>query len=175
MVCSRARQLGDRGDLRQLGGRSRRQVDRSKCPSSADSSWEHLMSNSSKSVNSVTRMYNVPSRALRVDLRDRCGTVHDGLTRAPRLDEAELRSRPSVIPAMTRLDRQNTAPWSSILAFFMEGFALYGRHTALLRMHSRRRLSSHLLREQVLQSRRRFPGVRDAELWLSFLSRSVPK
>jgi hypothetical protein len=84
------------------------------------------MSNSSKSVNSVTRMCNVPSRALGVDLRDRCGTVHDGLTRAPRLDEAELRSRPSVMPAMTRLDRQNTAPWSSILAFSMEGFALYG-------------------------------------------------
>ena len=71
-------------------------------------------------------MYNVPSRALRVDLRDRCGTAHDGLTLAPRLDEAELTSRPSVMPAMTRRDRQNTAPWSSILAFFMEGFALYG-------------------------------------------------
>jgi hypothetical protein len=84
------------------------------------------MSNSSKSVNSVIRMYNVPSRALRVDLPDICGTVHDGLTRAPRLDEAELRSRLSVVPAMTRLDRQNTAPWSSILAFFIEGLALYG-------------------------------------------------
>ena len=100
------------------------QVDRSKSLSSADSSWEHMMPNSSQSANSVTRLYSVPSRALRVDLPDKSGIVHDGLTRTPRPDGADVRSYPS---AMTRLDRPNTAPWSSpILAFFMEGFALYG-------------------------------------------------
>jgi hypothetical protein len=81
------------------------------------------MSNSSQSANSVTRLYRVPSRALRVNLPDKSGIGHEGLTRAPRLDGADVRSYP---PAMTRLDRPNTAPWSPILAFLMEGFALYG-------------------------------------------------
>jgi hypothetical protein len=127
MVCSCARQVGDRGDLHQLGGRSRRQADRSKHLSSADSSWEYLMSNSPKSANSVTRLYGVPGRALDVGLRDRRDIVHDGLMRAPRLDGADVRPRPSVMPAMMRPDRQDSASWSSpILAFFMEGFALYG-------------------------------------------------
>jgi hypothetical protein len=85
------------------------------------------MSNSPKSVNSVTRLYGVPSRALGVGLRDRHDIVHDGLMRAPRLDGADVRPRPSAMPAMTRPDRQDSSPWSSsILAFFMEGFALYG-------------------------------------------------
>jgi hypothetical protein len=84
------------------------------------------MPKSSKSANSVTRLYGVPSRALCVGSRDRRDIMHDGLARAPRLDGADVRSRPPVMPATTRLDRQDTAPWSSILAFFMEGFALYG-------------------------------------------------
>jgi hypothetical protein len=38
-----------------------------------------------------------------------------------------MRSRPSGMRPTKQPDRQNTAPWSlSILAFFMEGFALYG-------------------------------------------------
>jgi len=82
------------------------------------------MPNSSKSANPVTRLYSVPSHALRVDLRDRGDIVHEGLMRATRLDGADVRSSPS---AMTRPDRPTSAPWSSsILAFFMEGFALYG-------------------------------------------------
>jgi hypothetical protein len=49
--------------------------------------------------------------------------MHDGLTRAPRLDGTDARSQPAVRPR----DRQDGKPWSSpILAFFMEGFALYG-------------------------------------------------
>jgi hypothetical protein len=81
------------------------------------------MSNSSQSANSVARLYGVPSRALRVNLSDKSGIGHEGLARAPRLDGAGVRSYP---PALVRLDRPNTAPWSPILAFFMEGFALYG-------------------------------------------------
>jgi hypothetical protein len=74
------------------------------------------MSKSPQSANRVTRLYGLPGRSLRVDRRD---IGHDGLTRAPRLDGTD------VMPA--RLDRQDTTPWSSsILAFFMEGFALYG-------------------------------------------------
>ena len=82
------------------------------------------MPNSSKSANRVTRRYSIPSDVFRVDLRDRCDIVHEGLTRSPRLHGADVRSSPS---AMTRPDRPNTAPWSSsILAFLMEGFALFG-------------------------------------------------
>lgn len=77
------------------------------------------MSKSPQSANRVTRLYGLPSRLLRVDPRDRRDIGHDGLTRAPRLDGTD------VSPA--RLDRQDTTSWSSsILAFFMEGFALYG-------------------------------------------------
>jgi hypothetical protein len=83
------------------------------------------MPNSSQ--NRVTRRYGVPGRWLRVDVRGGRDIVHDGLTRALRQDGADMRSCSSVIRPMTQPDRQNTAPWSSsILAFFMEGFALYG-------------------------------------------------
>lgn len=68
------------------------------------------MSKSPQSANRVTRPCSVPSRSLCVDPRDRRDIGHDGT---------------DVRPA--RLDRQDTTPWSSsILAFFMEGFALYG-------------------------------------------------
>jgi hypothetical protein len=123
MACSCARQVGDRGELHQLGGRSRRQAGRNRHLSSADSSWEHLVSNSPKSANRVTRLYSVPGRASGVGSRDRRDIVHDGLMRAPGLDRANVRSR---LPAVTRPDRPDSAPWwSSILAFFLEGFALY--------------------------------------------------
>ena len=102
-------------------------VDRSKPLLSAPSSWERMMSNSSQSANSITRRYSVPGRALYVRSRDGRGIVHDGLTRAPRLDEADVRSCPSAMLRMTQPDRRNTLPWwSPILASFMEGFALYG-------------------------------------------------
>ncbi len=82
------------------------------------------MPNSPKSANRVTRLYSVPSHTLRVDLRDRRDIVHEGLTRAPRLDGVDVRSSSA---AMTQPDGQPTAgPWSAILAFFLEGFALYG-------------------------------------------------
>jgi hypothetical protein len=86
------------------------------------------MSKSPQTANRVTRLYDLPSRSLPVDPRDRRDIGHDGLKRAPRLDGAD------VMPA--RLDRQDTTPWpSSILAFFIEGFALY----AAFFWHARRR------------------------------------
>jgi uncharacterized protein YjiS (DUF1127 family) len=45
---------------------------------------------------------------------------------SPRLDLGAVNSRPAAMPAITRADRQNTGPWSSMFTFFMEGFALYG-------------------------------------------------
>src|ERR1700756_4378535 len=84
----------------------------------AHRSWEQLMSKSSRTANRVTRLYDLPCRSLSVDPRDRRDIGHDGLKRAPRLDGAD------VMPA--RLDRQDTTLWpSSIIAFFMDGFALY--------------------------------------------------
>ena len=77
------------------------------------------MSKSPQSANRVTRLYGLPGRSLRVDPRDRRDIGQDGLTRAPRLDGTDVMA--------ARLDRQDTTPWSSsILAFFMEGFAMYG-------------------------------------------------
>jgi hypothetical protein len=68
------------------------------------------MSKSPQSANRVTRLRGLPSRSLCVDPRDRRDIGHDGTDVRP-----------------VRLDRQNTTPWSSsILAFFMEGFALHG-------------------------------------------------
>jgi hypothetical protein len=84
------------------------------------------MSNSSRSANIVTGRYNAPSRAFRVDLPDRCGLLHEGLTLVPRLDGSDLKPRLSAMPAMMRQDRRKPGPLSSILTFLMEGFALYG-------------------------------------------------
>jgi hypothetical protein len=81
------------------------------------------MSKSPQVASRVTRLYDLPSRSLRDNPRDRPNVMHDGLTRAPRLDGTDARSQ----PAVRRRDRQDTTPWwSPILAFFMEGFALYG-------------------------------------------------
>jgi hypothetical protein len=81
------------------------------------------MSKSPQAASRVTRLYDLPSRSLRDNPRDRPGMMRDGLTRPPRLDGTDARSQPSV----RRRDRLDTTPWSSpILAFFMEGFALYG-------------------------------------------------
>jgi hypothetical protein len=78
------------------------------------------MSKTFQSANSMTRLCDVPSRSLRVESRDSCDIRRNGLTRAPGLDEAELRSRLSAM-----LNRQNCAPCSTILGSFMEGFAMY--------------------------------------------------
>src|ERR1700738_2570146 len=51
---------------------------------------------------------------------------------SPRLDLAAVNSRPAAMPAITRADRQNTGPWSSMFTFFMEGFGLYGAACGIL-------------------------------------------
>jgi uncharacterized protein YjiS (DUF1127 family) len=70
MVCSCARQVGDRGDLYELDGSARRAGRRGKYPSSANGLWEHLMLNPSGSLTGATRRNGVRSRELRITLRD---------------------------------------------------------------------------------------------------------
>jgi hypothetical protein len=101
-------------------------VERGNYPSSASSLWENLMSNSLESMNQATGRDGVSIRELRVDLRDKGGRDRRGIayvesTRAPRCDETEPDSLPTVVASTTRAD----APWSSVFAFFLEGFALY--------------------------------------------------
>src|SRR3979411_2450658 len=50
--------------------------------------WEHLMLNSPGSRNGLARPYSVPSRELRIALRDNSSPTHENLARAPRLDLA---------------------------------------------------------------------------------------
>ena len=126
MVCSCARQVGDRSDLHQLGGSSRRAGRRGKYPSSVNSLWEHLMSNSSGLLNGVARRYGVPNRKLRIALRENSSTTHQNWAWAPRRDLADVKSSPAITPTITRADRQNTGTWPSIFTFLTEGFALYG-------------------------------------------------
>src|SRR5260370_39311145 len=102
------------------------QVEHGKCVLSANSLWENLTLNSSESVNSLARRYNVASRELPFDLRDNSRTTPENQAQVPRLDLAAVNSRAAVMPAITQADRQNTGPWSSMFTFFMEGFALYG-------------------------------------------------
>ena len=84
------------------------------------------MLNSPGSLNGVARPYSVPSRELRIALRDNSSPTHENLARAPRLDLADVKSPPVIMPTMTRADRQKTAPWSPLFTSFIEGFALYG-------------------------------------------------
>jgi uncharacterized protein YjiS (DUF1127 family) len=122
VVCSCARPVGDRGELHELGSSSRRESG-GKDPSSTNILWEPPMLNSPRSVN---RRYNLQSHDLYPDVRDDGGTTHEYPAQTPRPDLAEMSSRPSAAPTMARADRQNTAPGSSMFAFFIEGFALYG-------------------------------------------------
>ena len=126
MVWSCARQVGDRSDLHQLGGSSRRAGRRGKYPSSANSLWEYLMLNSSGSLNGLAKRYGVPNRKLRIALRENSSTTHQNRAWAPPLDLADIKSSPAITPTMTRADRQNTGTWPSIFTFLTEGLALYG-------------------------------------------------
>jgi uncharacterized protein YjiS (DUF1127 family) len=84
------------------------------------------MLNSSGSLNGVDRWYGVPSRKLRIAMRDNSSTTHENGAWAPRLDLADVKSPPAITPTMTRADRQNIGSWPSIFTFLTEGFALYG-------------------------------------------------
>jgi uncharacterized protein YjiS (DUF1127 family) len=118
--------VGERGNLHKFGGGSRRARRARKTPFLRNSLRELLMLNSSESANRVARRYNAPTRQLRFDLRDNSRATHETRAQAPLVELADVNSPAAVMPAMTRAGRQNTAFWSSMLTFFMEGFALYG-------------------------------------------------
>jgi uncharacterized protein YjiS (DUF1127 family) len=80
------------------------------------------MSNSFVSLNKTATLNRVSSRELRFDPRGSHSIAHTELMRARRSDGAEANSLPAVRPTITRID----ASWSSVFAFFTEGFALYG-------------------------------------------------
>jgi hypothetical protein len=81
-------------------------------PSSAISLRENLMSNSLEPMNQASGRDGVPIRELR----------YAEFMQGPRCDETpQPDSFPGIVPATTRAD----APWSSVFAFFLEGFALY--------------------------------------------------
>ena len=84
------------------------------------------MLNSSGSWNGIHRRYDVPSRKLRIVLRDNNSATHENRAFSPPLDLADVKSPPAITAAMRRADSQNTGPWPSIFTFLTEGFALYG-------------------------------------------------
>lgn len=98
------------------------QIEHREYSSFTASLWEHLMLHSSKSVNGAARRYIVPGNELHFDARNRRGIAHEQLTQAPRSQGPGANSLPPVMPAMTLAD----ATWMSMVAFFVEGFALFG-------------------------------------------------
>src|SRR5882672_5901401 len=135
------------------------------------------MLNSSGSLNGVARRYGVPSRELRVALRDNSSTPHENGAWAPRLDLADVKSPPVIVPTMTRAEGQKTAPWSSLFTSFIEGFALYGAsygcYGALLNAIATSFVES-CPTEASARSRRRFLRASDASSFLSFHPQRVP-
>jgi uncharacterized protein YjiS (DUF1127 family) len=115
---------------------------------------------------SLVAYHNVPSRELHFDLRDSSGAAHQNLAQARRLDLAAVNSRPAVMPAITRADRQNTGPWSSMFTFFMEGFALYGAtYGALLNS-----ITTSLVEPAPIDAEAEKPAVRERRRTIAIVS-----
>jgi hypothetical protein len=76
------------------------------------------MTNPSESASRVAKLSGGPGRAS-VELGDNSQTPNERLIQTP---------RPELIDAnapMAAIERQSTSPWSSLVTFFLEGFALY--------------------------------------------------
>jgi uncharacterized protein YjiS (DUF1127 family) len=101
-------------------------VDRGEYPSSAYSLWEHSMLNSPESANRTAMRYNGQGRELRLEAREKTCAARENPAQALQLDLAETVSSPSMMPAVTRADHENAAPWSSVFASFGRAFALHG-------------------------------------------------
>jgi uncharacterized protein YjiS (DUF1127 family) len=101
-------------------------VDRGEYPSSAYSLWEHIMSNSPESANRTAMRYNGQGRELRLEAREKTCAARENPAQALQLDLGETVSSPSMMPAVTRADHENAAPWSSVFASFGRAFALHG-------------------------------------------------
>jgi uncharacterized protein YjiS (DUF1127 family) len=102
------------------------QVDRGEYPSSANSLWEHLMSNSPESASRIATRYNGQGRELRLEAREKTCAAREYPAQVRELDLGETGSSPSITPAVTRADHEDTAPRSSVFASFGRAFALHG-------------------------------------------------
>jgi len=101
-------------------------VDRGEYLSSAYSMWEHIMSNSAESANRMATRYNGQGREFRLGAREKTCAAREYPAHSLRLDSLEMSPQPSAMPVMNRLDRGDTSSGPSVLAFFIEGFALCG-------------------------------------------------
>jgi uncharacterized protein YjiS (DUF1127 family) len=101
-------------------------VDRGEYLSSAYSMWEHIMSNSAESANRMATRYNGQGRELRLEAREKTCAAREYPAQRLRLDSLEMSPQPSAMPVMKRLDRGDTSSGPSVLAFFIEAFALCG-------------------------------------------------
>jgi uncharacterized protein YjiS (DUF1127 family) len=95
-------------------------------PSSTNSLWEHLMSNSPQLANRTAIRDNGQGRELRREAYEKAGAARQNPAQALRLDLREMSSGPSIMPAATRADHENAASSSSMLASFGTAFALHG-------------------------------------------------
>jgi hypothetical protein len=84
------------------------------------------MLNSPESTNRIATRYNGQGRELRLEAREKICAARENPAQALPLDRGETVSCPSMIPAETRADYENVAPWSSVFASFGRAFALHG-------------------------------------------------
>jgi hypothetical protein len=85
-------------------------------PSSTNSLWEHLMSNSPQLANRTAIRDNGQGRELRLQAHEKTGAARQNRAQASRLDPREMSSGPSIMPAATTpADHENA--WRFILQF----------------------------------------------------------
>ena len=113
-------------DLHKLVGSARGTRRSWRIPFSAYSMWEHIMPNSPESANRMATRYNGQGRELRLEAREKTCAAGENPVQVLQLDLGETVSSPSILPAVTRADREDAAPWSSIIACFGRAFALHG-------------------------------------------------
>ena len=101
-------------------------VDRGESPSSTNSLWEHLMSNSPQLANRTAIRDNGQGRELHLEAYEKTGAARENPAQALRLDPREMSSGPSIMPAATPADHENAASSSSMFASFGTAFALHG-------------------------------------------------
>jgi uncharacterized protein YjiS (DUF1127 family) len=95
-------------------------------PSSTNSLWEHLMSNSPQLANRTALRDKGQGSELRLEACKKTGAAREHGAQPLRLDLREMSSGPSIMPAATPADHENAASSSSMFASFGTAFALHG-------------------------------------------------
>jgi hypothetical protein len=93
-------------------------VERGKHLSAANNLWGRCVTNPSESANRVAKLSGGPGRAS-VELGDNSRTPNQRLIQTPRPELIDVNA------PLAAIERQNTSAWSSVVTFFLEGFALY--------------------------------------------------